>query len=339
MKECYVIGVFPPPYGGATVKCKLFCELLNTKIIKTTEIDLLQGKRNILLCPLLILRCLKAFISNNPIIYSVDTKRLSAMMKIQKIFPKSFSRTTVLAVGGQFHVLVKKDGNLLNTLSKCKAVLVEAEGIKRGLLEAGVDNAQVYPNPKSEEGACPPSPIDYKGPINLVYFSQICEEKGVDDVIEMAILLKKRGVKFRLDFYGHVVSEYRNKFETGISSMPNVRYCGVFDSTKSNLYQHLNQYDILLFPTHYNIEGVPGIVVEAKMSGIAIIASDRSYNAELIIEKEKEGFLIKKEYGFEMAEIVEKCSNDREMLQEYKCSSYISRKRFSTQEFVNRIDI
>ena len=40
-KKCYVIGVYPPPYGGATVKCELFCDTL-----KDTQISYWHEKRN-----------------------------------------------------------------------------------------------------------------------------------------------------------------------------------------------------------------------------------------------------------------------------------------------------
>ena len=42
MKKCYVIGVFPPPYGGATIKCKLFCKLLEKNNIEIMNIDLME---------------------------------------------------------------------------------------------------------------------------------------------------------------------------------------------------------------------------------------------------------------------------------------------------------
>lgn len=35
---------------------------------------------------------------------------------------------------------------------------------------------------------------------------------------------------------------------------------------------------------------VPGILVEAKMAGIAVIASDRSYNREIVQVDQLEGF-------------------------------------------------
>lgn len=46
--EVYVIGVYPLPYGGATVKCKLFCKMLNCLNIIANRINVYDVNRNIL---------------------------------------------------------------------------------------------------------------------------------------------------------------------------------------------------------------------------------------------------------------------------------------------------
>lgn len=46
----------------------------------------------------------------------------------------------------------------------------------------------------------------------------------------------------------------------------------------------LKQYDVLIFPSHYEGEGCPGILVEALSVGLPIIASNWKYNDEFIID-------------------------------------------------------
>lgn len=128
------------------------------------------------------------------------------------------------------------------------------------------------------------------------------------------------------------------KFEEFVNKSPNVKYCGVFDSTKSSVYKKLNEYDILLFPTHWKGEGVPGILVEAKMAGLAVIASPMNFNAEIIREDNKEGFLLEKDYAVEMAEIIKKCAENRELLKSIKEESYKSRKRYSINEYEKMLE-
>ena len=57
--KCYLIGVYPPPYGGATVKCKLFCDTLKDAKISVEKIDAYEFKRNKILYRKLCESCAK----------------------------------------------------------------------------------------------------------------------------------------------------------------------------------------------------------------------------------------------------------------------------------------
>lgn len=52
----------------------------------------------------------------------------------------------------------------------------------------------------------------------------------------------------------------------------------------------LKQYDALIFPSHYDGEGCPGILVEALSASLPIIASDWKYNNEFVTNGDN-GFL------------------------------------------------
>lgn len=52
----------------------------------------------------------------------------------------------------------------------------------------------------------------------------------------------------------------------------------------------LKQYDVLIFPSHYDGEGCPGILVEALSASLPIIASDWKYNNEFVTNGDN-GFL------------------------------------------------
>lgn len=337
-KKCYVIGVYPPPYGGATVKCKLFCEMLRKGGENVKQIDIYEMSRDKKRIPFVLNKCIKAFRSKSEIVYCLDSKRLWMIMSLQSIFKQSFNRTTVLVIGGVFHETVLEYKRLGRNLKLVKGIWVETEGMKQKLVDMGYDNIEVFPNPKSEIGCCEPRVSKEKDPLRLLFFSQISKEKGVKDIIKLVhVLDSNKDIKYSLDFYGQIVEEFKKEFEEFVSKSPNVRYCGVFDSTKSSVYKKLNEYDILLFPTHWKGEGVPGILVEAKMAGLAVIASPMNFNAEIIREDKDEGFLLKKDYPNEMLEIIQKCMRDKKLLEHIKLESYRSRKRYAISEYEKMI--
>lgn len=46
----------------------------------------------------------------------------------------------------------------------------------------------------------------------------------------------------------------------------------------------LRLYNVLIFPSHYEGEGCPGILIEALSVGLPVIASNWKYNKEFIID-------------------------------------------------------
>ena len=61
-------------------------------------------------------KCIEAFQSDDPILYCLDSKRLKAVVLLQKLFKKSFKRTTILVIGGVFHETVAEDTAFENTM-------------------------------------------------------------------------------------------------------------------------------------------------------------------------------------------------------------------------------
>lgn len=338
-RKCYVIGVYPPPHGGATIKCESFCYTLKNNQIQVEKIDAYEPSRHKSKIFRLLKQCLCAFKSNDSIVYCLDSKRLRVMFFIQKYFKTSFANTTVLVVGGIFHETVAGHPALERRMKCVKGIWVETEGMKEQLLQRGFKNIEVFPNPKSEIDSCYPRSIKEDEKLRLVFFSQISKEKGIESIIQLVNLLNaNEKISYELDFYGHIVPEIKDEFEQFINHSINVRYCGVFDSTKTSVYKKLNGYDILLLPTIWKGEGVPGILVEAKMAGIAVITSGTNFNKEIIRVSKDEGFILERDYPQEMLNIIQQCYKDRKLLQRMKIGSYQSRKRYSLEEYEKMIE-
>ena len=213
-KKCYVIGVYPPPYGGATVKCELFCDTLKDTQISVEKIDAYEPKRHKNKVFKTLQKYISAFKSDDTIVYCLDSKRLKISIMLQSLFPKSYKKTTILAIGGVFHETVDESPLLKKHLKKVDGIWVETEGMKLKLLERGFKNIKVFPNPKLEKGWCIPTTSNAEEPLRLLYFSQISEKKGVEDIIKLVELLDRDGnIPYQLDFYGHIVTDFKETFD------------------------------------------------------------------------------------------------------------------------------
>lgn len=142
--------------------------------------------------------------------------------------------------------------------------------------------------------------------LNLAFFSLICPEKGVDIILDTAGKLPD----FKFDFWGIVQDNYKEEFQNKLSGSKNIEYRGVFIGSCDEVINELMKYDVLLLPTRWQAEGVPGILVESKIAGIPAIVSDYNYNSE-IVSNQIDG-IVMSEYSSEELVRCIKAINDSE---------------------------
>lgn len=164
------------------------------------------------------------------------------------------------------------------------------------------------------------------------FFSKIECQKGIDLILEIA--QKTSDVDYY--FYGPISEEDEEFFMKAVNKNKNIFYKGIFKGNNVETYEELQKYDVLLFPTRWETEGVPGIIVEAKMAGIATIVSDKSYNAELVKDG-VEGLVLKDNTSEELFKAVEKLNRDRMLLIQLKTGSYFSSEKFCIESYTENI--
>ena len=321
----------PPPFGGVTVKNKLLIDEVFSSVDNITVLDFCRIKRNHLQFVPVFLGMVKAFLRNDTIIYGFGSyKRLLVASSIHRLFGgnKSLSKSINIIMGGAVDKEVMVNQRLGRFLNKVSINLVETKGMMASLHKMGIDNVAVFPNPKPSINAC--IPIEHDGPLKCVFFSKICKGKGCDYI--MSEMDDISGNLATLDFYGHIDNDIEDKFREYVDTHANVFYHGVFDSTQRNLYAELNKYDILLFPTTYTIEGVPGILVEAKMAGLLPIVTNVSFNSEIVGDGE-EGIVIENMDEGTLKSIILLLANDREKVNRLKEASFCSRSKYSIENY------
>lgn len=99
-------------------------------------------------------------------------------------------------------------------------------------------------------------------------------------------ILQKIGYqeKFDVTFYGKTTDEldYFNSFIENINKRNNALYKGIIDLKDTENYKELAKYDVMLFPTYWSGEGFPGVMIDAYISGLPIIASDWNLNSDIV---------------------------------------------------------
>ncbi len=329
MKKVVYIGRFTPTSGGVTAKNSAIYNELK-KQIEIKKLDLTQLKKGKIS---MLFSMLFAFLNKkNILIIGTTAKTRRIMTQFLYFFNRKAMRSSVLVVmGGAFAKNIAADSSYQKWLKEYKAVYVETESMKAQLEAFGLSNASIFPNcrkrPQAEISVRPRS-----GALRCVCFSMLYPEKGIDTALLAARMLPN--VEF--DFWGAIDGGYKGQFMSAVEKLPNCKYNGVYKVSGDNVYGMLNEYDLLLFPTRMDCEGVPGTLVEAKIAALPAVVSNVAFNAELV-EHEVSGLVLEENSPKALAQAVDCLNKDGEKLLALKHGTLKSADNFYFDKYINEM--
>jgi glycosyltransferase involved in cell wall biosynthesis len=115
----------------------------------------------------------------------------------------------------------------------------------------------------------------------FVYAGAISEEKGIDVLLKSFSKLHINAGKVRsleLHLYGRVSSHLLDT----LLEKSGVHWHGEIDNIV--LRRQLSSFNVFVFPSVYDNEGHPGVLIEALMAGLPIISSDQPVIRELLFD-------------------------------------------------------
>lgn len=248
-------------------------------------------------------------------------------------------------IGGSRATRIREGRYRIKSLKRLKKIIVEGFSMVRELNGLGLDNVIRVPNFK---------PIDYSATIRpkkaddvyrFVFLSRMHPSKGVKEIIEACNLLNQNGYNNRyvVDFYGPFDTQFEDEFYRMIEGHKNISYNGFLNMRNTTGYDTLSSYDAMLFPTYWDGEGFPGVVLDANMAGLPIIASDWNMNKEVIIDNET-GFIIPVHDNIALYERMKLFMENKVDLYEMKqnCVNYVKQfdyRNVITKELLIKIGI
>ncbi len=260
---------------GQTIKTKnVYSALLNKcGKEKINILDTYNWKKN----PFkFFINCIKALKSTKKLIILPAHNGVKVFVPLFIFLNKIYKRKIgYIVVGGWLPEMLETRKFLLSQTKKLDIVLVETKNMKIRLEKLGLNNVDTLLNFKNIT-PLKNSELNFKyiKPYKLCTFSRVMEEKGIEDAIEV---VKKINDNFKeeictLDIYGPIDEKYKERFNYLIDKFPKyIKYIGCVDSNKS--VEILKDYYLLLFPTRFKTEGVPGTIIDAYAAGVPVIAS------------------------------------------------------------------
>ena len=189
-------------------------------------------------------------------------------------------------IGGRLAREVENNRKWKKYVAGFKANWMESVELAEQLQKQGITNAVFLPNFKKitilhEEDL----KVEYIEPYRLCTFSRVMEEKGIEDaIVAVQAINSEIGRKIvELDIYGPAEERYLQRLNGILEKSDSCRYCGVVPANES--VETLKDYYVLLFPTHWRHEGIPGTIIDALSAGIPVISRKWQYCGEMLQHK------------------------------------------------------
>lgn len=280
MKKIIVVG----NYGGKTnaingqsIRTQTIYNSLKNNVIsyKIKKIDTSnKSLLNIFRGVLLILTSYK-------IVILCGNRGITPMLKFLKSINK-LSKTTYVAIGGWLGDFAEMNLHVKLYLDELKGILVQTRTLQKQLNDLGLNNVEHFPNYRKYKKLDIAS-VKKERDNKVVFYSRVCEEKGTDLAIKAIEQVNTLfGYNIHLDIYGPIQDNFKEEFYDMLNTYKNVSYKGVLD--QNDTLKVLSGYDFMLFPTHYEGEGFPGVILEAYLAGLPVVASNWKYNSEVVID-------------------------------------------------------
>lgn len=324
--------------SGQIIKTRVFTEELIRQLGKdqVMTVDSSGGAKA-------IMRMLKEswnlFKNCENIIFLPAHKGLRVFAPAYTFYNKFFHRKIhYVVIGGWLNSFIDKHKWLAGELRQFTGIYVETTTMKKVLEKRGFKNVVVMPNFKNLE-ILKPEELLYtiEQPYKICTFSRVMREKGIEDAIAAvkAVNEKAGHVVYRLDIYGQVDEKFQEKFRKIQKLFPDyVKYKGMIPYDKS--VEVLKNYFVLLFPTQFYTEGIPGTIIDAYAAGVPVISSEWESFADVIDDKVT-GVGYEFTNNEELVKVLENIATDPSLILSMKKSCLIKAKKFTTKDVIGKI--
>lgn len=278
MKKACVIGHFgfgENLLNGQTIKTKNVTQELEIHFgeEKILKIDTHGGVK---LLPNIILKMIKAFRSCENIIIFPAHNGVRIFVHLCNVINIFFRRKVhYVVIGGWLPSFIRNRGILKFGLKFFTGIYVETSTMKKELEKLELNNIEILKNFKKIK-ILSSSELEsiYDRPYKICTFSRVMKEKGIEDIVDAVISINKknRDKIYELDIYGQVDKEQEEWFENLKKSFPDyISYRGIVQSDES--VEVLKKYFLLVFPTRFFTEGIPGTILDAYAAGVPVVSS------------------------------------------------------------------
>jgi glycosyltransferase involved in cell wall biosynthesis len=157
---------------------------------------------------------------------------------------------------------------------------------------------------------------------NLLFISNLIKEKGVVDLLDACVILHTSGIRFQCDFVGpntDISPFWINQFLKEHSLEKIVFFHG--GKSGEDKIQFLKNADIFVFPTYYQNECFPLVILEAMQYSLPVVTTNEGGITDMVSDGEN-GIIVEKKNPFQLANSLTYLINNAELRHSFGTAGY-----------------
>ena len=149
---------------------------------------------------------------------------------------------------------------------------------------------------------------------NLLFVGLLCKSKGVEVLIDACLILERRGIDFKLNIVGKFESIRYEKYLNDLLKQHKLENRICFKGVMLGKEKHIifSESDIFCFPTFFEHESFPLVIIEAMMYSLPIVTTDWRSIPEIITDN-KNGIVRQIMSADAIAEAISLLITDKEL--------------------------
>ncbi|QZA89073.1 glycosyltransferase [Salinarchaeum sp. IM2453] len=340
--ESDILGIGPlaPPVSGPGIKNSCIKKKMDDLGISIDWVDTINRR------PSAFLEILQNINEYKYYIISVSTNGRLALSPV--IIPKvmtSPARAALIPAGGQFMDEINKLPFLIRQayirlFNNFDIIYPQTQGLKVKL-ETTLSETRIkkLPNMRFKpetENSTQFNDCAELNELNVVYVGRLVRSKGLDELLGATDQFGHPTTKLYTHIYGDFVDndEYKGKFLEKVNEIENAEFRGKIEH--DSVITEISQYDAFVFPSYYYGEGFPGVIVEAYMAGLPVIATNWNYNSEVVSHRETGLLFDPKDVDDLKKKLQWLCDHPSEFIQMRK-RAQLQSKKYTAESVVNRL--
>ena len=174
--------------------------------------------------------------------------------------------------------------------------------------------------------------------LRIIYLSNLMEEKGIIDLLESLLLLRKENIAFEAQIAGGIDHLMKDRIEPYYEQLSKqVKYLGIiYEKDKKDILEWGN---VFVFPTYYTMEGQPIAILEAMATGNIILTTEHAGIPDVFKDKVN-GFYIKKKSPISIAnKLIELSKNLEKHKNISEHNQQEAKSKYKVKRFIEKLII